>query len=359
MRSNAQPRRPPSDGVSLTEQIWYGRGITTSTARAALWPFAQAYGVAVATRGWLYDAGILRRETPALPTISVGNLTVGGTGKTPFAAWLASELAVEKGAWPAVVLRGYGTDEIAVHRRLNPNLVVIANADRAAAIRDARSRDANVVVLDDAFQHRRIRRAADIVLLSAEQLLRPRRLLPAGPWRQPLRAARMADLIVVTRKSASAAESERATNVVREVIADVPIVVAYLMPDQLRSATDDTSLAVDKLRGASVTAIAAIGEPSLFARQLEQLGARVSLVAHRDHHRYTDADIAAAAALVDEDGFAVCTLKDAVKLAGRWPRRSRLWYVSQRLVVEKGAEDLKRLLERVLDARATTAITAG
>lgn len=343
--------------MSVIDELWFGSGRGATAARAALWPLSGAYALVMSVRAKLYDAGILRSEAPELATISVGNLTVGGTGKTPFAAWLASRLA--RDARPAIAMRGYGGDEIAVHRRLTPNVPVVANPDRAAAISEARAGGADVVVLDDAFQHRRVGRTAEIVLVSVEQLMRPRRPLPAGPWRQPLSAARNADLIVITRKSASASDVERSIALVREAAGPVPVAVVHLAPDRLVNAADHTTLPLERLRGASVAAIAAIGEPTLFAQQLEQLGARVSLAAYRDHHAYSDAEVAAAAARVPADGLAVCTLKDAVKLAPRWPGPSRLWYVSQQLVVEQGAEDLDRLLKRVLDARAATAITAG
>jgi tetraacyldisaccharide 4'-kinase len=343
--------------VGFIEDLWYGDGGVATVARELLWPVSRAYEAAVAVRGKLYDAAILRSEAPALATVSVGNLTVGGTGKTPFAAWLASRLAHR--ARPAIVLRGYGEDEVEVHRRLNPDIPVVANPDRASAIREAKARGANVAILDDAFQHRRIRRTADIVLVSAEQLVRPMRQLPTGPWREPLHAAKRADLIVITRKSATSADAARALEIIGAITPRVPTALVHLAPDKLVSAKDEATMPLDTLRSRRVHAIAAIGEPSLFARQLEQLGARVTLIAYRDHHAYSDADIAAAASRVPADGLAVCTLKDAVKLAGRWPGPSRLWYVSQQLVVEKGEEDMDRLLKRVLDARATTPITAG
>jgi tetraacyldisaccharide 4'-kinase len=336
--------------MPTVEHVWYGGGAGSMLVRAALWPLARAYDAAMTARSRLYDAGVLDSAAPDLPTISVGNLTVGGTGKTPFAAWLAFKLKTR--ARPAIALRGYGGDETLVHGRLNPGIPVVVNPDRGAAVREAKSQGADIVVLDDAFQHRRIARNADIVVLSAEQLLRPHRMLPAGPWRERLPSARRADLLVVTRKSATSAETARATEMVRIAIPDVPLVVAYLAPAELVSATDDSTKAIDELRGANVLAIAAIGEPDVFRAQLEALGAQVSLSAYRDHHRFSDDEIRAMAARVPTDSFAVCTLKDAVKLAGRWPGPSRLWYVSLQLVVEQGADELDRLLKRVLDARA-------
>ena len=343
--------------MGLIENIWYGNGVGAATARAALWPLARAYQSAAVARRRLYDAGVWRAERPVLPTVSVGNLTVGGTGKTPFAAWVAFRLS--QVAVPAIVLRGYGGDESEVHRRLNPHIPVVAMADRGAGIREAKARDADVAVLDDAFQHRRVGRTADIVLLSAEQLMRPRRVLPAGPWREPLSAARSADLLVITRKSASAEDARRAVEMARKAAPGVPVAVVHMAPGALVDALDGTLLPLARLANASVVALAGIGEPEVFAAQLRALGARVSLVAFRDHHAYVDAEIRELAARVPADGLAVCTLKDAVKLAGRWPRPGRLWYVSQQLVVERGAEEIDRLLKRVLDARATTTTTAG
>ena len=351
-----------SRGIASVENVWYGRSAGNIVVRAALWPLSKAYNVAVSARTRLYDAGVLASQAPALPTISVGNLTVGGTGKTPFAAYLAAELS--RRARPAIALRGYGSDEIAVHRRLNPDVPVFVNADRSAAVREAKSYGADIVVLDDAFQHRRIARNADVVLLSAEQLLRPRRLLPAGPWREQLAAAKRADLLVITRKSASIVEAEHAIAIVRAEIPGIPIASVSLVPAELIAVGDDAvdgrpmTLPLDRLKDASVLAIVAVGEPELFKRQLELLGARVDLEAHRDHHSFSDADIRDATIRVPSDGLAVCTLKDAVKLAGRWPGPSRLWYVSQQLVVDQGVEEVNRLLERVIDARASAATTA-
>jgi tetraacyldisaccharide 4'-kinase len=344
--------------MSWLERVWFGENERDVAARAALWPFAQAYGGIVGLRSRLYDQGVLKQEDASLPTIAVGNLTAGGTGKTPMAAHLVSEL-VKRGAKPGIVLRGYGNDETEVHRRLNAGVPVIASVNRISGVEIARQQGADMVVLDDAFQHRRIRRTADVLLLSAEQLDRPRRLLPAGPWREALEAAGRADLIVVTRKSASAETTERAIALARSIVGQVPIVAVHLKPADLRATSGTESLPLDRLKGARVLAIGAIGEPGLFARQLEGLGASVTLAAFRDHHPFTDAEVASLARRASESDLVVSTLKDAVKLASRWPGPSRLWYVSQQPVVEQGVELLNGLLERVLAARSTAAPSAG
>lgn len=343
--------------MSVVERIWYGAGMG-AVARAALAPVSAAFEIAQSARGALYDHSILETFDPALPVLSVGNLTVGGTGKTPVSAWFAGRLR-DHGARPGIVLRGYrGAEEADVHRRLNPDMPVIVNPDRLAGIRDAAGLGADVVVLDDAFQHRSVGRAADVVLVSAEQLTRSTRLLPAGPWREPISAARRADHIIITRKSASDADVESAVRRLGQAANTVPQSIVRLSPASL-AAMDGAIEPLEALRGADVLAIAAIGEPLAFVAQLESLGARVTLRAFRDHHRFSDDEIRRLAADVPARGVAVCTLKDAVKLAGRWPASSRLWYVSQQLQVEHGASELDRLAQRVLDARAVPKTTSG
>lgn len=342
--------------MSVVERIWFGDDAVAAAGRAALWPLARAYEGTMRVRASLYAAGVLPSATPALPTIAVGNLTVGGTGKTPVAAWLAGQIAPH--ARPAIVLRGYGGDEIEVHRRLNPGAPVVANPDRAQGILAAKGMGAEVVVLDDAFQHRRVARHADIVVLSAEQLLRPRRMLPAGPWREPLTSLRRADLVIVTRKAADEQRAAGAAGIARRYAPDTPFASVHIAPRELASVTDGETASLEELRGVSVLAIAGIGEPALFARQLEGLGARVTLAAYPDHHAFTDADVSALARRA-ANGLALCTLKDAVKLAGRWPGPSRMWYVSQQLVVDQGAEHVTRLITRVVTARAAAAPSAG
>jgi len=335
------------------ERIWFGNDTLASTARAALWPFARVFGAAAAARGALYDAGVLATGASAIPCVSVGNLTVGGTGKTPFAAWLAGRLRSHVPA--AVVLRGYGSDEAAVHRHLNPGVLVLENADRVAAVREARTRGARVAILDDAFQHRRIARVADIVLVSVEQLSRPQRLLPAGPWRESLRAARRASLVVLTRKSASAADLSAAIEQVVAVVPGVPVASVYLAPLGLERVDSTESRSLNALKSATVRVVAAIGEPAAFQRQLEHCGAHVTLTAFRDHHAYTADEVRLLANSTPNDAMVVCTLKDAVKLAPLWPPSRGLWYVSQQLVVEHGAGHLDRLFASVVERASSAA----
>lgn len=331
--------------------LWHGGGPIARAGRAALAPASLAYGTAVALRNGLYRHGALRATAPALPALSVGNLTVGGTGKTPIAAWFAEELR-RAGERPAVVLRGYGGDEPVVHERLHPNIPVVVCADRAAGVRRAAALGATVAVLDDAFQHRRLRRDVDVVLVSADADVHARRLLPAGPWREPLSSVRRASLLVVTRKAATADEADRTANVVRGVAPQLPVAVVYLSLGSLHRADVEQEMPVSAIAERRVLAIAAVGDPRAFVRQLEAAGAIVRAALFGDHHPFGAADAARLAASLGHAETAVCTLKDAVKLAAHWPRAAPpLWYVSQRVVVERGREAIDDALRSLPRAR--------
>lgn len=332
----------------MIEAVWTGRGKRARAARAMLAPAEALYRAVIATRGKLYDWEIFRTVEFSVPVLSVGNLSVGGTGKTPVAAWLAHRLS-ERGAAPAIVLRGYGGDETIVHERLNEGIPVIAAADRVRGIREAIAQGVDVVVLDDAFQHRRARRDADILLVSADAWTGKLRLLPAGPWREPLRAASRATLVIITRKTADRSAVEDVKRALANAAPRVPVAIGHLAPGDLKSTATGQTLPLHALQGADLTAIAAIAQPDSFFRQLTELGAVVRPYSFPDHHAFTLADARSLAAEAGNSDFVVCTLKDAVKLESLWPAEAgSLWYVSQRLRIEDGLEHIDRLLEGLL-----------
>lgn len=318
--------------------------------RALLAPAEALYGAVIATRAKLYDWGIFRATEFSVPVLSVGNLSIGGTGKTPVAAWFAHRLS-EKGVAPAIVLRGYGGDEIIVHERLNEGIPIIAAADRVRGIRDAIAAGVGVVVLDDAFQHRRAGRDADVLLVNADAWTGKPRLLPAGPWREPLRSARRATLVIITRKTADRSAVADVRRALANAAPRVPVAIAYLAPGELRSTATGQTLPLHALRGADLTAIAAIAQPDAFFKQLTELGAVVRPFTFPDHHAFTRGEARDLAAEAGNSDFVVCTLKDAVKLESLWPAEAgSLWYVSQRLRIEDGQEHIDRLLENLLSA---------
>ena len=345
--------------MSALERVWYGDSSGARLGRAALWPVEQLYAAAVRLRGAMYDRGLLAITPAPVPVLAVGNLSVGGTGKTPVAAWAAAQLQA-RGARPAVVMRGYGDDEPMVHRTLNPGIPVVSDADRVRGARTAYAEGADCVVLDDAFQHRRLARTADWVLLSAERFARTTHQLPAGPLRESLEALERADVAVVTRKSASVTEADAVAERI-ESTARIGAAVVHLAPRALVDARDGTSRALETLGNARIVATAAVGEPEAFFTQLRVLGARaVDEFPFRDHHAYTGTDVAKLVHASARADAVVCTLKDAVKLAPQWPAHGvPLWYVSQRAEVERGAHLLDASLALILAARASTSSTAG
>ncbi len=335
------------------ERLWWSDGLAARLARTALLPLELGYRGVVLSRGLLYDRGLLRSRPSPIPVVSVGNLTVGGTGKTPIAAWMVGKLSA-RGARPAVVLRGYGDDEPLVHRVLNPDVPVIVSPDRVLGIAEAARDGASVAVLDDAFQHRRAARSADVVLISADRWDTRRRLIPAGPWREPIGAIRRASLVLVTRKAVGAIEAGRVLEEMGAIAPAVPRASVHLSLDEVREAHGDDREPIEALAGEQVMAVAAVGDPRAFVRQLSSIGAKVRFSLFPDHHPFAVHDAYGIASSLEEGERVVCTLKDAVKLAPIWPRDAGpLWYVSQRVVVEAGADALERLLVSVLCIRSS------
>jgi tetraacyldisaccharide 4'-kinase len=344
----------------FVERIWYGTDALSSAVRTVLIPAERIFGAIIGARDIMYDAGWLSSDEPAIPAVSVGNLSVGGTGKTPIAAWIARELA-ERGAKPAIVLRGYGDDEPLVHKTLNPAIPVVVNPDRIAGIARAAQSGADIAVLDDAFQHRRARRVADLVLISADRWTNEVHLLPAGPWREPLRAARRATMVIVTRKAASAAQVDAVNLALSTSAPSVPRVSVHLSPSGLVRADDPgTMVSMDALRGRRVHVVAAIADPGAFLKQLETAGAVARTSLFPDHHSFTEEEVVRLSGTAESEEWVICTLKDAVKLAPRWPRLAPpLWYVSQQVMVERGVGGLEHVLDELARMRSQTSITAG
>jgi tetraacyldisaccharide 4'-kinase len=333
---------------SRLAQSWERDGVFARS----LTPLAWLFETGVALRNALYDAGMLRSLPLGLPTVSVGNLSVGGTGKTPLSAWIA-ECLVTLGLRPAILLRGYGGgDEVMVHHRLVPSAITVADPDRVRGAAKARAAGAQVAVLDDAFQHRRAGRDLDVVLVAAEQR-GARRLLPAGPLREPRGALRRADVLVITRKHATIEEGDAAAQEWSAFAPRAAVVVAALRPGELHRVGPlvgelPGARPLTALAGRRLLAISALGSPTAFEAQLARLGGAVESAAFPDHHAFSALEVDALARRAEGVDLAVCTLKDAVKLEGRWPRQAPpLWYLSQVVAVERGEAGFRARLARL------------
>jgi tetraacyldisaccharide 4'-kinase len=315
-----------------------------------LMPAAALYGAAIALRNELYDSGTLKPMRAPVPVLSVGNLTAGGTGKTPVSAWFARQLK-DRGMQPAVLMRGYGEDEALVHKRLNPEVPVLAGADRVASARTAAGTGASVLVLDDGFQHRRLFRDVDVVLIGADGFAARPRLLPAGPLREPLSSLARASLVVVTNKAADAAAVRATMDSISSAAPRVPVAQLRLGLTELHTRRSSAPRA--SLKGRAVLAISAIANPSAFHAQLRNEGAQlVEAATWPDHHEFTSREVDGLRRRAAAADMAVCTLKDFVKLDKQWPDdTSPLWYVSQSVEIEHGVEVVNLMLDSLISPK--------
>jgi tetraacyldisaccharide 4'-kinase len=345
--------------MSVIHAVWSGDSAWAALARVSLAPASMLFRLATGARNAMYDRGTLSVIRAGIPVVSIGNLAVGGTGKTPVSAWFASELAA-RGAHPAIVLRGYGGDEPLVHARINPGIKVITGADRVSGARMAEAAGADVVVLDDAFQHRRIARDEDIVLVNADRWHEPIRVLPSGPWREQLASLSRATFVIVTRKAAEMSDAAGLVDRLAPLTRTGLGAVAALELGDLHDAVTGAVHPLSVLGGTRVVVAAGVGDPAALATQMGRAGAIVTMRSFSDHHVYDSSDIANLVRDAHTSDHVVSTLKDAVKLAPRWPREGPpLWYVSLRCRIETGQAEVHAMLDRILAARPNSKSTGA
>lgn len=300
-------------------------------------PLARVYGAAVAARNafWEHRGGV---RVQGARVVSVGNLAVGGTGKTPVARW-AVRLATDAGRDVALVSRGYGRDEVLLHARWNPECPVEVDVDRVAAVRRAVAEGADLVVVDDGFQHRRLSRDVDLVLLAAEDPL-PARLLPAGPYREPMAALNRADAVILTHRTASEAAVSALVDAAAAAAPQVPLARVRLTSGGWTDLDGTPRPPPDR----PVLVVTSVARPASVVVQA-QAAARVEadLMAFADHHDFTGPDVRAV--LERAQGRpVVVTEKDAVKLLPFGGEMGDVSVLLQNVVWEEGEETIRRLV---------------
>ena len=332
----------------IARWLWSERTLSSRLVRGVLLPPSLVYRTVAAVRSAAYGNNLLRSRAVSVPTISVGNLAVGGSGKTPIAAWIAS-YCTRAGLRPGIVLRGYGGDEGAVHRSLVKDAIVVENANRIEAAYRAIAEGADVIVLDDAYQRLDIQRDLNIVLVGAESMDAPRWTLPSGPWRETFHALKRADLVVVTRKNAPRSAADVLVKHVERETDNCLTAMAHLVIGSFNHLLSGERVEVSLLSGADVVAAAGIHNPDSFAGQLRALGARVRLVRWTDHQKLTDRHLNEFARLSRDADFGVVTEKDAVKMRDRWPKGFDAPIVANLDVDwERGSENLQSALGAAL-----------
>jgi tetraacyldisaccharide 4'-kinase len=288
--------------------------------RILLWPASKLYGVGVSIRTRLYTTGLLKQKRLKATVISVGNLSVGGTGKTPLVIWLAEKL-LEQGQRVAILTRGYrgtagSSDEVEVMRlRLQNRVVFGVGKNRFAEGQRIESHQAiDIFLLDDGFQHLQLARDLDIALIDASRPM-TQQLLPAGPMREPLSALTRAGIIIFTRTENTAGAKEAIQR-----LSNLPIFTASTRPLGFRRiGSEDPLQTVGELGNGPFFVFCGVGNPEAFVRDLQRWG--ITPAGHMffaDHHRYTLEDVQAieqAARRVGANRL-LTTEKDSCNLSG-------------------------------------------
>lgn len=340
-------------------------------AGAVLDALAGGYRRFLAARDRLYERGLLRSRGVGAAVISIGNLTVGGSGKTP-AVELAARTLLDLGQRPAILSRGYrrrgrgvqvvadtaairvdaeeaGDEPFLLARRL-PGVPVVVGADRYAAARLCLERfPVSVLVLDDGFQHRSLRKDLEVVMVRARRPWGNGRLLPGGPLREPLAALARADLVVAAGTDA-ASDLEDIQRVVAAQAPGVPVLAARYAPVECWDAQHLRRRPPEALAGARLMAFAGIAGPESFRATLLGLGIEVpELAVFPDHHWYRVEDVErlnARAGALGALGL-VTTEKDWVRLRRLALPARPIYVVSVRLDLVTGADEWRAAFQRV------------
>ncbi|MEN6449649.1 MAG: tetraacyldisaccharide 4'-kinase [Thermoguttaceae bacterium] len=339
------------------------RGLGASVSRCALRVAECGYTAAVRWRNRRYDRGQTAIHRLDVPVISVGNLTLGGTGKTPMVQWIARWFR-QRGVRVAIVSRGYGADPDAAAGRANdealemqqllPDVPHLQNPDRLAAAREAIARHgAQLIVLDDGFQHRRVARDLNIVLLDALEPFGFGHVFPRGMLREPIEGLRRADVVVLSRADQLVGQVKRSRDEIWAIVrahapAAVRVEAAHAPRTLVSSSGQETPLAT--IQGQPVAGFCGIGNPAGFRRTLEACGCRlVGFREYPDHHRYTPQDLDQLSEWSRGLGVAalVCTGKDLVKVPRDRLGNVPLWALRIEMELLAGADALESRLGQI------------
>jgi tetraacyldisaccharide 4'-kinase len=335
-------------------------GLLSRLARGGFAGATFLYGPAVAARNYGFDRGWLQAHRAPVPVVSVGNLTLGGTGKTPMVEWIARWFR-ERGARVAILSRGYGhtggmNDEGRALEENLPDVPHLQDADRVALARVAAVElETEVIVLDDGFQHRRLARDLDVVMLDALEPFGLSRLCPRGLLREPVRSLRRAGVVVISRsdlvsdrdRAAIRAEAERHAG-------SLNWAQSRHAPLDLVDSLGQTSSLVE-LEGKSIVAFCGIGNPEGFRRTLSSLCSElIDFRVFPDHHPYTALDVGSLEHWVAGSGanLVLTTQKDSVKLRAASLGPAPLRALRIGLEITAGREIMDDLLARLLPGQS-------
>ena len=364
LQSDKKVENTKQDASSI-RPVWFHslinneqRGFGATLLRSMLAAIEKPYSMVVRCRNYCFNTGLFPAHPIDVPVLSVGNLTLGGTGKTPMVAWLAGWLE-NHAVRTAIVSRGYGGNDghwndeaLELHQRL-PSIPHIQNRNRVLGAKQAIAQhQTEVIVLDDAFQHRRIARNLDIVLIDALAPFGYEREFPRGLLREPLQGLSRAHVVALSRADA-VGTSERAEIQQRvQAIAPGAIWLETIHAPQHWQSTTGKTIDLSQLAGASVAMFCGIGNPEGFRHTLKM--ARVQVVGEQtfpDHHQFTDQNMHTLDRWVRQLGpldAVVCTHKDLVKLSASHIAGCPLYALMIGLEITQGQKAFEQELEKII-----------
>ena len=294
-------------------------GFFYSLLKFKLYLISLVYGLAIWVRRVFYKLGIFKHKKAPLKVISVGNITLGGTGKTPFVVALGHILETELKKNVCVLIRGYGWDEQAMLKNKLTDIPVLVGEDRAhSAMKAVKLYGSDTAILDDGFQHWELERDLDIVLVDSGNPFGNLQLFPRGVLREPRKALERADIVVFTKVNKKKTGSDNLKDEIKQLNKDALFLEAFHKPTHLyenkTKKTRDLSFIKDK----RVVLLSSIGDPAYFEETVKDLGADiVEHITFPDHHNYRKSDIEYILKRCSERSFdlVLTTEKDIVKLS--------------------------------------------
>ncbi|MCG3176230.1 MAG: Tetraacyldisaccharide 4'-kinase [Candidatus Omnitrophica bacterium] len=279
---------------------------------------AWLYGLVVRLSQWSYRILPFRIRKVQARVISVGNITWGGTGKTPLVIKLAQEMTAHYGRKVAVLTRGYGDDEVQEMRKKLQDIPLLVGRDRVKTAREAvEKHGAQYLILDDGFQHLRLHRDLDVVNINSTQPFGPGGLIPDGTLREPLSSLARADVFILTKSNIGSKNVAWIRQKIEQIKPKAAIYEAVHRPVQFADLQQERVGGLHEVRGRKVAVISAIADPYSFEKTVESLGAEIALAARfDDHHEFTREELTDFAAHCRELGCSdvVTTEKDSFRL---------------------------------------------
>jgi len=349
-------------------------GLAATILRFFLYAASGVYSIVIWLRNFLYLAGWLKAHQVDAVVISIGNITTGGTGKTPLVIWMCKQIISDSkfqisDSQCAILTRGYKAakdsrgkiqdyrDEPAILAESCPNVKVIVNPNRVGSADEAVNKfNAKVLIMDDGFQHRRLVRDLDIVTIDATRPFGYGKMLPAGLLREPVTSLKRADAVVITRcDQITEAELSEIEKKLEAINPNMIIARSIHAPAYVKS-MDNQEISIEHIKGKKIFAFCGIGNPDAFFNTIKQLGANLlGSKVYNDHHHYTDSCLAGIyeqATYLKAD-LILTTQKDCTKITRLAPVQKDipLAYIGIEIKFLAGEDKLRGLIEKTLEGK--------